>query len=95
MFYRSTGNNAGYDVISGVDYHFKFPPVTEFDWTEYYLDVKVPEEAVAMAVRLHPYAKMTGTIYFDDLSVEKLDLPQISGIGGFESRITLLLDKRE
>ena len=38
-----------------------------------------------MSVRLHPYSKMTGTIYFDDLSVEKLDLPEISGIGGFES----------
>ena len=38
-----------------------------------------------MSVRLHPYARMTGTIYFDDLSVEKLDLPEISNIGGFES----------
>ena len=32
--------------------------------------MEVPEEAVAVAVRLHPYAKMTGTIFFDDLSLK-------------------------
>jgi hypothetical protein len=70
MFFTATGNNAGFDVISGVDNHFKFPPVTEFDWTEYTLDVKVPEKAVAMAVRLHPYSRITGKLYWDDLTLK-------------------------
>ena len=40
-----------------------------------------------MSIRVHPYTRFTGTIYFDDLTVEKLDVPQISGIGSFESNL--------
>ncbi len=87
IFFGSADNNAGFgpNEVGAHDSHFKFPPVTEFDWTEYTADFEVPEGAGAMSARLHPYAKMTGTIYFDDLKVEKLDVPQISNIGGFES----------
>ncbi len=88
IFFESADNNAGFgspNEIKGIDAYFKFPPVTEFDWTEYHMDFKVPERTGAMSVRLHPYARITGTIYFDDLTVEKLDVPQISNIGGFES----------
>ena len=93
IFFGSADNNAGFghNELRANDAHFKFPPVTEFDWTEYTMDVKIPEvpdvskEVKAMSVRLHPYSRMTGTIYFDDLTVEKLDVPEISNIGGFES----------
>ncbi len=78
IFFGSADNNSGFgdNELNGVDYHFTFPAVTEFDWTEYYLDVKIPEvpdvsqEVKAMSVRLHPYLQFTGTIYFDDLSVK-------------------------
>ena len=62
IFFESAGNNDGFDdiIVMATDRFFKFPAVTEFDWTEYYLDIKVPEGAGAMSVRLHPYSKMTG-----------------------------------
>jgi hypothetical protein len=38
------------------------------------LDVTVPNdpETKAISVRLHVYSRFTGTVYFDDLTVEKL-----------------------
>jgi len=44
----------------------------------------IVDELKAISVRLHAYARFTGTLYFDDLSVEKIDLPNVAGIGGFE-----------
>jgi hypothetical protein len=88
MFFTGAGNNDGFDDIRTwtVDAHFKFPHTTSFDWTEYYMDVEVPGDGTtAMEVRIHPYARFTGTIYFDDLKIEKLDVPQVSDIGSFES----------
>ncbi|MBN2009635.1 T9SS type A sorting domain-containing protein [candidate division KSB1 bacterium] len=87
FFFKSADNNGGYDDISTwvTDSHFKFPPVTSFDWTEYYMDVEVPGDGTAaLEVRVHPYSRFTGTIYFDDLSVTKLDVPKVADIGSFE-----------
>ncbi|HEX9653010.1 MAG TPA: hypothetical protein VGA99_04820, partial [bacterium] len=90
-FFKGNGNNDGFNNVSGypIDTQFTFPPVTEFDWTEYTLDITVPNdpEARALEVRLHPYARFTGTVYFDDLTVEKLDLPPLAAVGGFESAL--------
>jgi hypothetical protein len=44
--------------------------VTSFDWTPYTLDVTVPVGAKALEVRLHVYARFTGTIYWDDVSID-------------------------
>ncbi len=46
--------------------------MTQFDWTEYTLDVTVPSgvSAKALEVRLHVYSRFTGTIYWDDLTVQ-------------------------
>jgi hypothetical protein len=54
------------------DLVFTFPPVTQFDWTQYYVDVTVPTgvNAKALEVRLHVYSTFTGTIYWDDLDVQ-------------------------
>ena len=87
IFHSGLTNNASYDEIGAKDLVFAFPALTQFDWTEYYVDVTVPTgtNVNSMSVRVHPYSQFTGTIYFDDLTVEKLDLPQISGINSFES----------
>jgi hypothetical protein len=90
LWFAQYGNNDGYNPVGpSPDYTFAFPPVTSFDWTQYSLDVQVPTGvgAKALEVRLHVYTQFVGTIYFDDLTVTKLDVPQISGIGGFESNL--------
>ncbi len=78
-FWKGVGNNDGFNSIAGypIDMQFVLPSVTQFDWTEYFIDIPVPNdpEAVAMSVRLHPYARFTGTIYWDDL-----EFPVIGGV---------------
>jgi hypothetical protein len=87
LWFAKVGNNDGYDVISSSDYTWQFPPVTSFDWTPYTLDVTVPAGAKALEVRTHVYARFTGTIYWDDMTVEKLDVPKIADAGGFEGTL--------
>jgi hypothetical protein len=73
LFFTGNGNNLGYSNVGpGIDYTFAFPRATQFDWTPYTLDIEVPTgvNAKALEVRLHVYARFTGTIYFDDLTVE-------------------------
>jgi protein involved in polysaccharide export with SLBB domain len=86
-FFSSNGNNDGYNPIYQPDLMFTFPNATSFDWTQYHVDVTVPSDPTvkALEVRLHVYARFTGTVYFDDLTVEKLDAPDLNAIGGFES----------
>ncbi len=85
------GNNDGYNV-SGPDYQFVFPAVTSFDWTQYTLTVQVPATVsglptAALETRLHVYSTFVGTVYFDDLTITKVDVPQLSAIGGFEGTL--------
>jgi hypothetical protein len=79
-FFKGNGNNDGWNAIDGypIDMQFVFPSVTSFDWTQYYIDIAVPNdvEATHMAIRLHPYARFTGNIYFDDLRVQKFVLTE-------------------
>jgi hypothetical protein len=70
------GNNDGWNG-TGPDYQFVFPSVTSFDWTQYTLDLIVPDSVagaatVALSTRLHVYSTFVGTVYFDDLDVEKI-----------------------
>jgi hypothetical protein len=61
-----------------------------FDWTQYYVDITVPPDANAknFSVRCHPYSRMVGTIYFDDLRVDKLtNVTSINDVGGFEGTL--------
>ena len=80
------GNNDGYNTQGG-DYTFTFPHVTSFDWTEYSVNVAVPAGVNALETRLHVYSTFVGTVYFDDLSITKIDVPQLSDIGGFEGTL--------
>ncbi len=87
LWFTGVGNNSGYNPVGPAnDYTWVFPPVTQFDWTKYTLDVTVPAgvSAKALEVRLHAYSRFTGTIYWDDLTVEKLDAAPINLVGGFE-----------
>src|ERR1051325_10424846 len=87
LWFTGNTNNLGYNPVGPAnDYTFAFPAVTSFAWKKYSLDVTVPTGvgANALEVRLHVYSRFTGTIYFDDLTVEKLDPPQPNLIGGFE-----------
>ena len=65
------GNNDGYNT-QGADYTFTFPHVTSFDWTQYTQDLLVPDGVVALETRLHVYSTFVGTVYFDDLDVQKI-----------------------
>ena len=80
-FFKGNGNNDGFNNIPGfpVDTQFTLPPVTSFGWRQFHLDVTVPNDpmAKALAVRLHVYARFTGVVYFDDLTVEKLNVTAI------------------
>ncbi|MDP2883993.1 MAG: hypothetical protein Q8P51_03100, partial [Ignavibacteria bacterium] len=80
LWFAKYGNNDGYNPVGPAnDYTFTFPNVTSFDWTQYSLDVQVPTGvgATALETRLHVYSTFVGTVYFDDLTVTKLDIPQI------------------
>ena len=76
-FYASNDNHAGYNEISSgnTDYTFAFPAVTQFDWTQYGIGVRVPTGAKAMQVGLHAYNRFVGTVYFDDVTVTNLGGP--------------------
>ncbi|MCU7492316.1 MAG: T9SS type A sorting domain-containing protein [Ignavibacteria bacterium] len=94
MFHTGYTNNAGFSDISGApDIAFTFPAKdTSFDWTEFTGIYKVPENnppATALSVRLHVYSLFEGTVYYDDLTVEKLDttIAGINAIGGFEGTL--------
>ena len=45
IFFGSADNNSGFgpNELRAYDAHFKFPAVTAFDWTEYIMDVAIPE----------------------------------------------------
>jgi hypothetical protein len=82
-FWKGNGNNDGFNNISGYpqDFQFVFPPVTSFDWTQYYLDVTVPSDPTteALDLRLHTYSMFTGTVYFDDLTVQVIGATTSAG----------------
>jgi hypothetical protein len=76
-FYASNDNHSGYhDIASGnTDYTFAFPAVTQFDWTQYSIRVRVPSGAKAMQIGLHVFNRFVGTVYFDDVTVANLGGP--------------------
>ncbi|HED07070.1 MAG TPA: hypothetical protein ENI57_03025, partial [Ignavibacteria bacterium] len=90
-FWSGVGNNDGWNSVGGnpVDMQFALPAVKSFNWKQYYIDVKVPNDptAIAMSVRLHAYSRFTGTVYWDDLKVEKIDVPDLNAAGGFEGAL--------
>ena len=83
MWFAKYGNNDGYNTVGpGNDYTFVFPQDTAFGWTQYSLDVQVPTGVgvKALETRLHIYSTFVGTVYFDDLTVQKVSGP--TEVGG-------------
>jgi hypothetical protein len=84
IFHNTMGGNEGFGDIWASDIPLVFPNKKSFDWTQFYVDVKVVEGAKSLDVRLHPLGRFQGTVYMDALTVEKLDVPKLSEIGSFE-----------
>jgi len=76
QFFTTLTNNAGFDG-TGPDSVFALPSVTSFDWTQFFVDFQVPTDKSygGMEVRLHIYSLFTGTVYFDDITVQKTTGP--------------------
>ncbi len=84
IFHNTIGGNEGFGDIWASDIPLVFPKTTSFDWTQFYVDVPVVADAKSLDVRLHPLGRFKGTVYMDALTVEKLDMPELSEIGSFE-----------
>ncbi len=75
IFHSGYLPNDAYDEIGAKDLVFAFPNVTSFGWTKYYVDIQVPNDpqVKSLSVRIHPYARITGILYFDDLEIEVIN----------------------
>ena len=93
IYHTTMDNNEGWgQYAASNDIPLQFPYATEFDWRKFYVDVTIPdppagEQAKSISVRLHPLGRFSGTVWMDDLHVEKLDLPDINAIGSFEQTL--------
>ncbi len=93
IYHTTIDNNEGWgQYAASNDIPLQFPYATEFDWRKFYVDVTIPdppagETAKSISVRLHPLGRFSGTVWMDDLNVEKLDLPDINAIGSFEQTL--------
>ena len=93
IYHTTLGNNEGWGQYeASPDIPLVFPNATSFDWTQFYVDVTIPdpptgETAKSISVRLHPLGRFSGTVWMDDLKVEKLDIPGINEIGSFEQTL--------
>ncbi len=76
QFFAQLGNNVGFDGV-GPDSIFTFPSVTSFDWTQYHVDFQVPDTAIGMECRLHIESTFSGTVYFDDLTIQKTTVTDV------------------
>ncbi len=85
QFFTKLGNNAGFDG-TGNDYQFTLPNSTSFDWTQYSVDVQVPDNpaTIGMELRIHIYSTFVGTVYFDDVNITDISSYTQAQIGGFE-----------
>ena len=82
IFHNSLGGNEGFNDVWASDIPLVFPNATSFGWTQFYVDVTVPENSKSLDVRLHPLGRFQGTVYMDALQVEK-----IGGITGVETEL--------
>jgi len=93
IYHSTLTNNEGWGQYeASPDIPLLFPQATSFDWTQFYVDVTVPDPpagqiAKSISVRLHPLGRFSGTVWMDDLKVEKLDIPGINEIGSFEQEL--------
>jgi hypothetical protein len=82
LFFSTVDPSAGYNP-TGPDSTFRFPNVTSFDWTQYSTVFVVPTDSLpttggnkgpvmGMEVRMHVYATFVGTVYFDDVTLQRV-----------------------
>ncbi|MCH8942638.1 MAG: T9SS type A sorting domain-containing protein [Bacteroidetes bacterium] len=77
IFHTTLGNNEGFGDYWASDIPLTFPNATAFDWTQFYVDVTVPEppagkEAKSITIRLHPLGRWQGTVWMDALEIKKI-----------------------
>jgi FlgD Ig-like domain len=72
IFHTGYQPNDNYDEVGASDYTFTLPNATSFDWKQFSVDVTVPDnpDVKALSIRPHVYARFTGTVYYDDVTVE-------------------------
>jgi len=75
IFHTTLGGNEGFGDYWASDIPLTFPHATSFGWTQFYVDVEVPEppagkEAKSLDVRLHPLGKFQGTVWMDALEIK-------------------------
>ncbi len=85
--HNTTGNNDGFGDFWASDIPLHFPNVTSFDWKQFYVDVLIQPGTQTISVRMHPLGRFKGTVYMDDIKVEKLLIPGINQIGSFEQNL--------
>jgi hypothetical protein len=74
IFHTTLDNNDGWGEYKAYDLYLTFPNATEFDWTQFQVNVKIPEPpagevAKSISVRLHPLGRWQGTAYLDLLEI--------------------------
>jgi len=72
IFHNTMGGNEGFGDIWASDIPLIFPKTKSFDWTQFYVDVRVVEGAKSIDVRLHPLGRFQGTVYMDALEIKKI-----------------------
>ncbi len=70
ILHDTDDNNGGWGQFWATDAPLYFPAVTEFDWTQFYMDVEVLEGTKSISIRLHPLGRFMGTVYMDQLEVK-------------------------
>jgi len=72
IFHTGYRPNDPYDEIGAHDDVFMLPNATSFGWTQFYVDVTVPSNpgVKALSIRPHVYSLFTGTVYYDDITVQ-------------------------
>jgi hypothetical protein len=77
IYHTTIENNEGWGQYeASPDIPLVFPNATSFDWTQFYVDVTVPEPPSgqtekSISVRLHPLGRFSGTVWMDLLEVKK------------------------
>jgi hypothetical protein len=75
IYHTTINNNDGWgQYAASPDIPLVFPYATEFDWTQFHVDVTIPdppsgETAKSISVRLHPLGRFSGTVWMDKLEV--------------------------
>ena len=80
--------NEGWSVVGGDKYVYVSQVETDGDWALYEVMEQAPEEATGISVRARFTSNPTGTAYFDDFSVQMMELggDQILANSSFENQ---------